>query len=435
MTLLRIARPGITPAGCRNTFRFLCVAAVWLAVLPVSVSLADPARDPGAEPFLTKQDIFEPEHWHNHGSCIVETPDGGFIACWFHGSGERTADDVRIEGARLSPGAAAWSGRFVMADTPGYPDTNCCMFVDPSGRLWLLWPVILANTWESALMKYRISSRYGGPGAPEWDVNEIMHVTPGPEFDRAVDRYADSLLAEADGPEAKREAGEWVEAVRKRAADRLSRRLGWFTRAHPVVLDGRRLIVPLYSDGFSFSLMNISDDWGETWRTSEPLPGPGNVQPSLVRRKDGSLHALMRDNGPPPKRLLQSESRDGGLTWSPVTDSEHPNPGSGAEVISLRNGRWLLIGNDTESGRHRLAVSLSEDEGRTWKWKRYLEEAPPGTARYHYPSVIEASDGTIHATYSHHMESGAPADAAGRPRAKTIRHARFNQAWLTAGEP
>ena len=29
------------------------------------------------------------------------------------------------------------------------------MFIDPSGRLWLMWPTILANTWESALMKYR----------------------------------------------------------------------------------------------------------------------------------------------------------------------------------------------------------------------------------------------------------------------------------------
>ncbi len=49
-----------------------------------------------------------------------------------------------------------------------------------------------------------------------------------------------------------------IARLQKDAGDKLTRRLGWMTRAHPVVLDGTRLIVPLYSDGFSFSLMAIS---------------------------------------------------------------------------------------------------------------------------------------------------------------------------------
>ena len=80
------------------------------------------------------------------------------------------------------------------------------------------------------------------------------------------------------------------------------------TRAHPYILDGTRLIVPLYSDGFSFSLMAMTDDWGRTWKTSTPLVGGGNIQPTLVRKKDGTLFAYMRDNGPAPKRLHVSES-------------------------------------------------------------------------------------------------------------------------------
>src|SRR4051812_36196281 len=110
------------------------------------------------KPFLTGELIFPLEHWHNHGSCIVEAPSGDLLVCWFHGSGERTADDVKIEGARLRRGATTGSPRFPVADTPAYPDTNCCMFIDPSERLWLMWPTILANTWESALMKFRISA-------------------------------------------------------------------------------------------------------------------------------------------------------------------------------------------------------------------------------------------------------------------------------------
>ena len=99
--------------------------------------------------------------------------------------------------------------------------------------------------------------------------------------------------------------------------------------------DEKRLIVPLYSDGYSISLMALSDDWGAHWTTSEPLVGWGNIQPSLARKKDGTLVAYMRDNGPPPKRLMKSESKDRGMTWSEVVDTELFNPGSGAEVLVL----------------------------------------------------------------------------------------------------
>ncbi|HUR56113.1 MAG TPA: exo-alpha-sialidase [Opitutaceae bacterium] len=388
------------------------------------------------QPFLTSELLFPLEHWHNHGSCVVEAPNGDLFAAWFHGSGERTADDVRIEGARLRQGAKSWSERFTLADTPAYPDTNCCLFIDPSGRLWLMWPTILANTWESALMKYRISSDYTGDGPPKWEVNEVMHVTPGPEFEAAVNAFADHTAATLDkaalGAERGQRVDTWLASLRTKAADKLTRRLGWFTRAHPFVLEGRRLIVPLYSDGFSFSLMNISDDWGQTWHTSAPLIGAGNIQPSIVRRKDGSLYTLMRDNGPPPKRLMQSESRDRGETWSPVTDSEHANPGSGAEIISLRNGHWALVGNDLERGRHRLTVKISDDEGVTWKWQRAIEFAADEGGRFHYPSIMQARDGTLHVTYSIHLEKGFDKDADGKPRSKAIKHAHFNEAWVAA---
>ncbi len=386
------------------------------------------------KPFHTSELIFPLEHWHNHGSCIVETPNGDLIVCWFHGSGERTADDVKVEGARRRRGAKTWSPRFTMADTPGYPDTNCCMFIDPAGRLWLMWPTILANTWESALMKYRISADYAGNGPPSWDVNEVMHVTPGPDFEAAVIRFAERATATLDpetlGAERGQRMDAWLTSLRKQAADKLTRRLGWFTRAHPFVLEGRRLIVPLYSDGFSFSLMNISDDWGQTWHTSAPLIGGGNIQPSIAQRKDGSLFTLMRDNGPPPKRLLQSESRDRGETWSTVSDSDLPNPGSGAEIMTLRNGHWALVSNDLERGRHRLLIQISDDEGRSWKWRRALEFAPDESARFHYPSIIQAKDGTLHVSYSYHLEKGFEHDAEGKPRSKSIKHAHFNEAWV-----
>jgi predicted neuraminidase len=404
-------------------------AILIVALVTASLGIARQERA-----FLTSELIFPLQHWHNHASMIVELPGGNLLTCWFHGSGERTADDVVVLGARLRKGTRAWSAPFLMADTPGYPDTNATMFVDPRNRLWLMWPTILANEWQTALMKYKIASDYSRDGAPRWEISEVLHVTPGDEFAKTVALETDRTLAVGIADPQLR---AYLNKRKADAADKLTRRLGWMTRAHPYVLDGSRLIVPLYSDGFDFSLMAITDDWGASWKTSTPLVGAGNIQPSLARKKDGTLVAYMRDNGPAPKRLMISRSTDRGQTWSPVTDTNLPNPGSGAEVLVLKNGHWVLIYNDLERDRYSLAVSLSEDEGQSWRWTRHLERDPDSAVdaehhgQYHYPSIIQAADGTLHATYSYFAPpASVTPDAQQRLPRKSIKHVHFNESWI-----
>jgi predicted neuraminidase len=411
----------------------------WLNVILCCASQA--ATPPEDRPFHESELLFPLERWHNHASCIVEAPNGDLLVCWFHGSGERKADDVIIEGARLRKGSHRWSSRYLLADTRDFPDGNPCMFIDPQKRLWLLHTTILANTWESALLQVRISRDYLRDRAPRWESNELLLLKPGPEFETEVGKRLPELERSIEPlqltDEQRQEAKAFLDALQRHAADKLYRRLGWMTRAHPIILDDRRLIVPLYHDGFSCSLMAISDDWGQTWHASRPLVGAGNIQPSVVRRSDGSLYTLMRDNGPPPQWLMQSDSRDNGETWSAVTDTALPNPGSGAELIALRNGHWVLVSNDTEKGRYQLALQLSCDEGRTWPWKRYLEKDPPGpdAGSYHYPSIIQAKDGTIHLSYSYHLaRRSLPADVDGDPAAKSIKHAHVNEAWIRSAQ-
>jgi predicted neuraminidase len=394
-------------------------------VLMLLLTLAVPA---GAQkPFYESQHLFPPERWHNHGSCIVELPNGDLLVCWYNGSGERTADDVKVEGMRKRKGTTKWSERFLMADTIGFPDCNPCMFVDPQGRLWLMWVAIIANQWHTALLRYQISDNPRGTGAPRWTHSDILILKPGEEFAEMVAKQCDEDEKRIDQilpPERRQEGLAYLAERRKNAADKYFRRMGWMTRVHPFVLNNKRIIVPLYSDGFDFSIMAISDDGGRTWQASRPLISFGGVQPSLVQKRDGTLVAYMRDNGPPPQRVMRSESRDGGMSWSPVVDDDIPNPGSGLEVIRLQSGRWAMVCNDTEQGRHRLAVLLSDDEGRTWKWKRYLENDPPGAGSYSYPSIIQAKDGTLHVTYSWSQPG----------KGSCIKYAHFNEQWVLQGD-
>ncbi|PAY17607.1 neuraminidase (sialidase)-like protein [Rhodopirellula sp. SM50] len=404
----------------RTTCRTLLPAC--LAIVTAVVSLVSTVQ---AQQDVHKELIFPLEDWHNHGSCIVECPNGDLLVCWFHGSGERKSDDVKILGARWVKQSGKWTKPFLMADTPGFPDTNCCMIIDQTQTLWLLWPTIQANRWETALMKIKKSTNYTMPnGAPKWDSMRVMHVKHQGDFEKVVAaKLADVVGDNEPGDEAKR----WIAEINRQAGDKLTRRIGWFTRAHPLMLQDGRMLVGLYSDGFSFSLVGITDDLGKTWRYSEPIVGAGNIQPSFATRKDGSIVAYMRDNGPPPKRVLVSESNDRGETWGKVYDHPTlPNPGAGLELMKLRDGDWLCVYNDLEDGRHSLAVSVSRDEGATWSNTRHLEQSQSGQGSFHYPSVIEASDGSLHATYSYFV----PTPAGER---KSIKYAKFSKQWVLHG--
>ncbi len=372
-----------------------------------------------AAPEYSGELIFPQESWHNHSSSVVELPNGDLLVVWFHGSGERTADDVLIRGARWNHATGKWTAPFLMADTPGFPETNPVLFLDSHQRLFFFWPLIVAHRWETALMKYRISTDYQqADGPPKWEFQDNIVLIPKNIVEKTRVFAAGEIAA--NGPRAER-AKEQI----AHAEDEYFSRMGWFTRTHPLELASGRILVPMYSDGFSYGIMAISDDRGYTWTASEPIVGDGCIQPSVVRKKDGTLVAYLRDNGPPPKRAHISLSKDDGVTWSAARDTEIPNPGTSLENIRLKNGDWIMVYNDLESGRYSLVAAISDDEGANWKWRRHLDGNPAQkiNSQFHYPSVIQAHDGAIHVTYSYFTPAG-----------KSIKHVRFNEEWVKQGD-
>jgi predicted neuraminidase len=363
--------------------------------------------------------IFPLHEKHNHAPGIVECPNGDLLVSWYRGSGERSSDDVAVFGARKKKGDQAWSEAFQMVDTPGFPDCNTCMMVDRHDRLWLFWPVVIANSWESCLTNFRVSREYEGPAAPKWERDGVIYLKPD-DFSPQANAQLDELV-EKYGKLLNDDLREEIAIGRTRLKDKMYQRMGWQPRCKPTVLPSGRILLPLYTDTFSISLMAISDDDGETWYASKPLLGFGAIQPTVLRRDNGELVAYMRENGA-EQRIRASTSKDDGITWGPVTATSLENPGAGIDGVRLANGHWLLVYNDTIDGRNSLAVSISDDEGKTWKWKRHLEKHENGS--YHYPVVIQARDGTIHAVYSYFVDGG-----------KSMKHAAFNEAWVQNPKP
>jgi predicted neuraminidase len=377
---------------------------------------ADPAS--AGAPRHSAELIFPLRSDHNHAPGVVECPSGDLFVTWYRGSGERTADDVAVYGAWRKMGSAAWGEPVMLADTPGFPDCNTALFIDSTQRLWLFYPTILANTWESCLTNFKVASRFSEPGPPSWEREGIILLKPddfSAEANSLLDKHIASLQVELS---AERKAR--LDGLRKRLGDKLFQRLGWQPRCKPTLLPSGRMLLPLYSDTFSISIMAITDDGGKTWMAGKPLIGFGNIQPAVLRRGDGTLVAYMRENGG-RRKVRVAESKDDGVTWGPVGVSELPNPGSGLDGVRLASGTWLLVYNDTTQGRSSLAVSLSADEGRTWSATRHLEKEATGS--YHYPAVTQGADGTIHCVYSYFVAEG-----------KSMKHAAFNEAWLQAGD-
>jgi predicted neuraminidase len=368
-------------------------------------------------PLVHSEAIFPPQGKHVHGSSIVETHNGDLLACWFYGSGERTADDVLVQGARKRRGEDVWSPVFVMADSDGLPDCNPVLFIDAKERLWLFWIEVVANRWEHSLLKYRRAEAYAADGPPAWSWQDVIVLKPGDSFPSDIEAGFEALDSEEGcwGEYARPYEWHLVEA----AKDKAKRQRGWMTRIHPTVLPSGRILLPLYSDGYNLGLVALSDDLGETWRASRPIVGYGPIQPTIAPRKDGTLVAYMRDGGGEPARVLVSTSSDEGETWTPATDTDIPNPSSSLEIVVLDDGRWLMVCNDTENGRHRLTAILSDDEGDSWARKRPLEPNASGGTSFSYPSVIQARDGQVHMTYSRKSSGGA-----------NIQHTTLNSAWL-----
>lgn len=373
--------------------QYLCIILLFPWYVFVA---AQPAQEKVTTAFETL--IFPMQQQHTHGSSIVALPNGDLLAAWFQGSGERTADDVKIMGARLKKGTRTWSLPFLLADTYGLPDCNPVLFLNNHNKLFLVWIAVQAHRWECSILRYRTATNYGDTGAPVWNWQDNILLAPNDSF--ANETAAKFKQLPPSTSTSASYAPGYDNMIIDASHDLAKRSTGWMTRIKPLKLASGRILLPLYSDGYNMSLVAMSDDDGTTWRASLPIVGRGNVQPALAVKKNGSIAAFMRDNGDEPARVQVSESADNGYSWSAAQKSAIPNEAS-VELLVLQDGRWAFVGDDEDDGRYRLSLYVSNDEGKTWGWKRALENVPPGDGSFSYPCIIQTEDGLLHITYSY----------------------------------
>lgn len=165
----------------------------------------------------------------------------------------------------------------------------------------------------------------------------------------------------------------------------------------PVELAGGVILCPSSSEHAGWRVhFERSADGGKSWEATPSIETHGEfeaIQPSILFHPGNRLQALGRTR---QSKIFQIWSDDGGKTWGKMTGTDLPNPNSGIDAVTLKNGRQLLVYNHTRKGRTPLNVAVSAN-GQDWLPALVLENSP---GEYSYPAVIQSRDGLVHITYT-----------------------------------
>jgi predicted neuraminidase len=293
-----------------------------------------------------------------HASTIAETPSG-LVAAWFGGKKEKNPD-VGIWVARHTDGK--WTAPVEVA--------NGVQYVKPDGTAHRhpTWnPVLFQPRKGPLLLFYKC-----GPNPDSWWGMLTTSTDHGKTWSTPA-----RLPEHIDGP----------------------------VKNKPVQLPNGDLLCPssTENDGWRVHFERTSD-LGKTWTRTGPV-NDGKaieaIQPSILFTGGDDLLAVGRTKN---NRLFQISSTDAGKTWGSMTLGTLPNPNSGIDAVTLKDGRHLLVYNHVGrilgrwgGERSPLNLAVSKD-GVSWQAALVLENEPG--AEFSYPAIIQGKDGKVHITYT-----------------------------------
>ena len=326
----------------------------WLIFLWAMVHSLMPLLSYAEDAALLKSEyIFETNPVRScHASTIVETARHTLVSAWFAGSHEG-ADDVGIWLSRQVDGK--WSA-----------PQEVCNGVRPDGKRFACYNPVLFQPKDGLLLLFYKAG--GGPqgwtgflktssndGVSWSEAKELPEGFVGPVKNKPVQLADGTLLCGAS-------------------------------------IECRKGLSVYWRVQFE-----STSDLGATWAKT-PFLNDGvelsAIQPSILLLGEKHLLAVGRTR---QKRVFRMESDDLGKTWGPMMLTNLPNPNSGTDAVTLKDGRHLLIYNHSEKGRSPLNLAVSTD-GVAWSAALVLEDEKK--AEFSYPAIIQTSDGLVHATYT-----------------------------------
>jgi predicted neuraminidase len=308
-----------------------------------------------------------------HASTIVETSDG-FVVAWFGGTHEK------------HPDVGIWLSRNL--DGEWTKPVEVANGIQNKSQRYPTWNPVLFFSDPKTILFYKV-----GAAPSDWWGELISSTDSGATWSNPS-RLPENIL----GP----------------------------IKNKPILLGTGELLCPSSTENDGWRVhMEITPDMGLTWERTEAL-NDGNsvsaIQPTVLVHPKGKLQILCRTRN---SRIYSSWSTDNGRTWTGLEPTELPNPNSGIDAVTMKDGRHLLVYNHIpgavdHSKRNVLNVAISKD-GVNWEAGFILENDSEtandktlvlndvglihAAREYSYPAVIQGSDGNIHVTYTWKRES------------------------------
>ena len=289
-----------------------------------------------------------------HASTIVELSKSKFMAAWFGGTRESNPD-VTIwmafhENGKWSPPLSIADG--IINDTLRYPCWNPVLFKTKEGKLFLFYKVGKNPREWWGMMKYSTDD------AKTWSKPE---------------KLPKNMLGAIKNKPIQLENGEILHPSSTESVDENI----WHIHLEKCDKNGQNWVkIPVENDTF------------------------GVIQPTILRYSKTKLQLLNRSRH---NKVVQTWSNDNGKTWSPLSLTNLPNPNSGVDGVTLKNGWQVLVynplnaGESWSAGRKKLSLAMSKD-GINWQDVYTLEDEKTG--EFSYPAIIQSADGLIHITYT-----------------------------------
>ncbi len=295
-------------------------------------------------------------HKECHASTLAET-SRGLVAAWFGGTEEKNPD---VEIWSSYHDGSGWSNPRRWADG-----------IQHHGLRYPCWNPVLSQEPGDGPLKLFFKV---GPNPQEWWGEMVVSYDRGRSF-RDQRRLPEGI----DGP----------------------------VRSKPLRLPDGSLLCPSSTERgddwrFHFEKLSTTGEWSRFETKEQPFQV---IQPTLLTHGNGRLQALCRSKH---GVIVETESTDGGETWSPLEKAGLPNNNSGVEGLTLHDGRHLLLYNHLGPARkegwgkrHAIHLAISDD-GNAWRTAALIEKAQEG--EFSYPAMIQSKDGRVHMTYTWNRE-------------------------------
>lgn len=260
-----------------------------------------------------------------------------------------------------------------------------CIWIDPLGRLWLIWSVMPDNAVYGVICE--------NPDADELEW--------GKEFLIGHDVMLNKPIVLS--------TGEWLFPISV-----------WGERVWSWMPERRT------KQGKLGAFVYRTTDKGKTFEKLGGVVHPDHAydEHMLIELKDYRIMMLTRTM----RGIGVSYSYDRGETWSVPGDSGLGGGNSRFHIRRLKSGNILLvIGGENRKG---LIAMISEDECETWKYKFVLDERE----QVSYPDVVESDDEYIYITYDRERGCGKRNFDEVYASAREILYAKITEADIEAGK-